>query len=182
MKTHDFEQIQNLFVEGLDGDRAAYEAALSALAPYVRAYLRRRLIPAHLERDLEDIVQTVLISVHNKRATYERTLPLMPWVFGVAKYKLLQYLRSTSRRRAVFSDQALDTVSEPTLYTDPSVRPDVARMMNTLNPEQYDAIRLTKLEGLSMQDAADQSGVSLSAMKLRVHRAMRRLKKLSEDT
>lgn len=184
MQTRDFEKIQAEFVAGLDGDRAAYESALRALAPCVRAYLRLRLTSAHNDSDLEDIVQTILVTIHNKRATYERTLPLMPWVFGISKYKLMQHLRSSSRYRTVFSDQALDTVPETALQInagDPTASKDLALMMSALSPEQRDAIRLTKIEGWSLQDAADHLGIGLSAMKLRVHRAMKRLHKLRKE-
>lgn len=176
------DQIKDQFIAGLDGDRASYERVLRTLAELVRVYVRRRLSSSYSDSDVEDVVQTILIAIHDKRATYERVRPLLPWVYGISKYKLLQFLRADGRRRAVVADVDLDDLPEsyqvaPMDQTAAGL--DVSTMLDTLSEEQKEALQLTKLQGLSVQDAAQHAGVSLSAMKVRVHRALKRLQKMA---
>ena len=42
-------------------------------------------------------------------------------------------------------------------------------------PSQRDAIVLTKVEGLSVAEAAERSGASVSAIKVQVHRGLKKL-------
>lgn len=184
MKTGNSEQIKEQFVAGLEGDGAAYEQALRALSDVLRAYIRKRLAPYGLESDVEDIVQNALIAIHDKRATYERTRLLMPWVYGISKYKLLQHLRADGRRRSIISDIQVETVPESFQVDEtqePSAAQDVSIMLDALSPEQRQAIDLTKLKGLSIKEAASHAGTSVSSMKVRVHRAMKRLQKRTEE-
>ncbi len=183
MKNLDTDGTKDLFLAGLGGDKPAYEAALVAIAEVVRAHVGRRFSAMGLEAEVEDVVQTVLIAIHEKRATYDRSRPLMPWVHGVTKYKLLQHLRTIGRRRNVISDQAFDTIldAHDSPSADISAETDVATLLATLSPDQRNAVHMTKLQGLSMEEAASKQGIGVSAMKLRVHRAMKRLKDLTGE-
>jgi RNA polymerase sigma-70 factor, ECF subfamily len=51
-----------------------------------------------------------------------------------------------------------------------------------LPPQQRMAIVLTRVKGLSMTEASQQSGVSVSALKVQVHRGMKRLAALVRKT
>src|SRR5215470_1000867 len=85
------ERLRELLVRGLEGDAAAYRDFLEDLSARVRAFLRRRL--AHLPDEVEDLVQESLLAVHNQRHTYDPNQPLTPWVYAIAKYKLVDLLR-----------------------------------------------------------------------------------------
>ena len=52
---------------------------------------------------------------------------------------------------------------------------DVARLLETLPPKQADAIRRTRLEGLSVAEAATAAGIGVSDLKVSAHRGMRKL-------
>ena len=47
---------------------------------------------------------------------------------------------------------------------------------------QQQAITLTKLEGLSMVEASARTGVSVAALKVQVHRGLKRLAALVKET
>lgn len=184
MAERDADPVQADFVAGLAGDKRAYERALSSIADRVRHRVRTRIWAGVDDSEIEDVVQTVLVAIHEKRATFETGLPLMAWVSGITKYKTLQHLRSDRKRRAVISEKDWDLVSDTvgeTKQSDPMSRHDIEMLLETLSQEHRDAVTLTKLEGLSTRDAAERSGVSLSAMKVRVHRAMEKLKAQVKD-
>src|SRR3954466_16262161 len=87
----------------LAGDAAAYKRLLGAVAPVLRANARRALARAGQPIDQsEDIVQDILLAVHLKRHTWDVDAPLAPWLFAIARNKLIDALRRRGRR--VFVD------------------------------------------------------------------------------
>ncbi|MFX8624436.1 sigma-70 family RNA polymerase sigma factor, partial [Acinetobacter baumannii] len=82
---------------GLTGDSGAQERLLRALLPILRDFFRRRL--RGMEDDVEDLVQETLISVHTRRASYDRERPFSPWLYSVARHRLVDHFRR--RKQAV---------------------------------------------------------------------------------
>src|SRR5882724_4059501 len=83
-------------VAGLRGDAAAYRSLLDRLSGRLRAYYKGKL--ARVGRgatDAEDLVQEVLLAIHLKRHTYDTGELFTPWVYTIARYKLIDYLRRT---------------------------------------------------------------------------------------
>ena len=60
----------------------------------------------------EDLVQETLIAMHSRRATYEPSQPLTAWVYGIARYKLIDEYRRTRRRASVPLDEAPSILSQ----------------------------------------------------------------------
>ena len=85
-----------LMVKGLSGDPAAYSALLKRVAEALRAYFRRRLF--RQPHDAEDLVQDVLMAIHAKRGTFDVSQRLTAWIYAIAQYKLIDYLRRARRR------------------------------------------------------------------------------------
>ncbi len=168
------ERLRELLVRGLDGDNAAYQMFLTELSAHLRAFLRRRLLG--LPDELEDLVQESLLAVHNQRHTYDAAQPLSAWVQAIARYKLVDLLR----RRAVHEQLNDPLDEEKELFSTANAEAAEARRdLNKLLAELPDQLRLpivyTKLEGLSVKEAADVSGMSESAIKVGVHRGLKAL-------
>lgn len=89
------DQLKAWMIGGLGGDGASHAALLKALAPLLRAFYRSRL-NSHGD-DTEDLVQETLIAVHIRRASYDRTRAFTPWLFAIARYKLIDHLRRERR-------------------------------------------------------------------------------------
>src|ERR1044072_7892575 len=82
----------------LAGDDAAYQRLLGAVAPVLRANARRALVRAGQPADqAEDIVQDILLAVHLKRHTWDVKAPFAPWLFAIARNKLIDALRRPGR-------------------------------------------------------------------------------------
>ena len=179
----DDDELKRLMALGLDGDKAAYMAVLSAVAVRVRHYMARRLDHGPLANDIEDLVQVVLIGLHEKRATYDRNRPLMPWVYGIARYKLLEHLRASRRRLKDLGLNDIEAVLEiaEAPATDPAARHDVGKMLDKLAKGPREAVVATKLEGRTSQEVAAASGLTATALKVRVHRAMKALQRMAKE-
>lgn len=157
---------------GLDGDQVSYRALLAALAPFLRGFFARRLSGG--DAAVEDLVQETLIAIHVKRETYDRAQPFTPWAYAIARYKLIDHFRRTGTRKAVPMDDAEDLLAEGN-PEEGAVRRDVAKLLSSLPQKQADILRDVKLEGLSMEETAQKRGMSVTAVKVTVHRALKRL-------
>src|SRR5881227_221026 len=93
------------------GDGGAYHRLLSAITPVLRAMARRGLARAGQPVDQsEDIVQEILLAVHLKRHTWDANAPLAPWLFAIARNKLIDWLRRRGRRVFVNIDDFADSL------------------------------------------------------------------------
>ena len=168
------QRLRQLLLQGLAGEAQAYHVFLKDLAAHVRAFLRRRL--ASLPDEIEDLVQDTLLAVHNQRHTYRADQPVTAWVHAIARYKLIDLLRSRSVREALHDpiddDMALFAASDTEAA---DARRDVAQLLEQLPDNQRLPIVHTKLEGLSVAEAAAATGMSESAIKVGVHRGLKAL-------
>lgn len=173
-------RLRALMLAGLGGDAKAYRELLQKLSLYLRAYYRRRL-PGD-GADVEDLVQETLIAVDARRASYDVTQPFTPWVFAIARYRLVDHLRR-ARIRVVTSLDGLEDLFGTEDHEQAAAEMDVERMLSMLPEKQRDAIRMTRIEGRSIGEAAQLTGQSQSAIKVGVHRGLKRLRAylLKED-
>lgn len=171
----DFETaLRPLWQRAQAGDEAAYREALQRIASRLRAYLRRRM-PA-LPEDVEDLVQETLLALHLQRGTHDPARPVSAWVLAIARHKLVDLWRRRGRQEALHDP--LDDVDEARLaQPDPEAGTarDLAVLLAGLSPAQRDAIVLTRIEGLSVAEASALTGASESAIKVQVHRGLKKL-------
>ncbi|MBV7256636.1 sigma-70 family RNA polymerase sigma factor [Pacificimonas sp. WHA3] len=159
---------ESAFVAGQDGDRHAYRAFLEAAEAHLKRFFARKAPPA----DAADLVQDVLIALHTKRASYDPAYPLMPWVNTIAKYKWIDWLRKTHRVTHVELD---DTYGDPGTPQQPAAGHAVGMLLNNLPRRQAEAIRLVKLQGMTIAEASAVSGQSESLVKVNIHRGLKKL-------
>lgn len=167
-------ELRGLFMAGLDGDAPAYHRFLQRLGALLRGYFRRRL--QQLPDDVEDLVQETLLAVHLQRQTYRRDSPLTAWVHAVARYKLVDLWRRRERHEAL--NEPLDDDLAVFAAADGEAgeaRRDLGRLLEQLPDRQRLPIQHTKLDGLSVREAAQLTGMSESAVKVGVHRGMKAL-------
>jgi RNA polymerase sigma-70 factor (ECF subfamily) len=167
---------------GLDGDAAAHKVLLTRLSAHLRAYFNARLARIGMApADAEDLVQETLIALHTRRHTYDRSQPLTPWVYAIARYRLIDYLRRSKRSA---TDVPIEAAEEVLADDDPSSVEsslDLAQLMARLSPKARQAIQFVKLDGLSVSEAASRSGMSPSAVKVSVHRGLRALSRFATE-
>lgn len=168
------ERLRSLMLQGLAGDAAAYRIFLDELAKHLRSYLRRRL--GALPDEVEDLLQELLLAIHNKRHTYGPKQPLTPWVQAIARYKLVDLLRRRSRREVLTDPLDDDDQVFATTANDATeAQYDVAKLLRGLPDRQRLPILYVKIEGASVTDTAIRTGMSESAVKVGVHRGLKAL-------
>ncbi len=163
-------QYRDWMLAALAGDGAAYRMLLQGLTRHLRSYYARRLDSGAAE----DAVQETLIAIHAKRATYDPSLPFTAWVYGIARYKLIDEYRRHKRRATVPLDEAAELFGHDEA-SEAIARRDVAKLLDKLPPAKRQLVRDIKLDGVSIADAARRTGLSESAVKVTVHRAIKSL-------
>ncbi len=168
------EKLKALLVRGLAGDEPAYHSFLQELSTHLRAFLRKRL--AQLPDEVEDLVQESLLAIHNQRHTYGIGQPLTPWVQAITKYKLIDLLRRREKRELLTDsmDDEFDFGSTAEAEA-AEARRDLGQLLQRLPDRQRLPIVHTKLDGLSVAEAARLTGMSESAIKVGVHRGLKAL-------
>jgi RNA polymerase sigma-70 factor (ECF subfamily) len=165
--------LRSLVQRSFDGDQAAYREFLKSLRELLRAYLRRQLFRlGRAECDAEDIVQEVLLAIHTKWHTYDRNMPVTAWVYAIARYKLIDFLRRTTNGSR---DLSLDDIEETASIDGAEI--DTAISVKTLIAALSDKLRrpieLVRLNGLSVKEASAVTGLSESAVKNNIHRGVK---------
>ena len=169
-------ELRALMRASLAGDAAAHRTLLSRLSANLRAYYKTRL--ARIGRsatEAEDLMQEALMAIHTRRHTYDPGEALTPWVYAIARYKLIDHLRRT---RASIADVPIEDAGE-LMAQDDNVGTesayDLTRLVSRLPDKMRRAIQSVKLDGLSVAEAASECGMSESAVKVNVHRGLKAL-------
>ena len=175
-------ELRTLMIAGLGGDAAAHRMLLERLSRQLRAYYK-----GHLDRvgrgpvEAEDLVQEALIAIHTRRHTYDPSQPFTPWVYAIARYKFVDYLRRT---RASSQDLPIEDTKELGVRADQVEVDsclDLQKVMAALPQNMKAAIQAVKLDGLSVSEAAAQSGMSESNVKVSVHRGLKAMARLISE-
>ena len=165
------DQLRGLMIGGLGGNAGDHAALLRLLVPLLRGFYRRRANGC--EDDIEDLVQETLIAVHTRRATYDRERIFTAWLFAIARYKMIDHFRRT--RRLVPIEDYEDVLIAEGFEDASSARMDVDDLLETLPDKQARMIRATRIEGLSIAEAAEADGIGESDVKISVHRGLKSL-------
>jgi len=168
-----------LMARAQDGDRDAYRTLLEQIEPFVRSIAARCF---NSPADAEDVVQDVLLTVHAIRNTYDPKRPFGPWLVAIANRRIIDRLRRHARQKA----REIELSTEHETFADASANLDrvppaefaLAGAIDKLPPDQREAIRMRKLNEMSLKEASQASGRSIAALKVATHRAIRNLRQL----
>ncbi len=169
-------ELKGLMLAALDGDSASHRTLLNRLSSRLRAYYKSKLARVGKgASEAEDLVQEAVVAIHIKRHTYDPTDPFTPWVYAIARHKLIDFLRRTRRS---FVDVPLDEADEAMAcddYIGVESSYDIRRLMQRLPETIKCSMEAVKLDGLSIAEAAKRCGLSESGVKVNIHRGLKTL-------
>ena len=168
--------LSRLMAQVQRGDRQAYTVLLESASRWLTRYFRRKI-----PRDqIDDLVQDVLLALHQKRATYDASRPFLPWLAAIARYRWVDHLRKVYRaeRQMPEGSEAIDDGDEEAVMA----RLSLEGLFSRLSPAQARAIELVKIEGRSIREASQRCGQSEPLVKVNIHRGLKRLAALIEES
>lgn len=164
-------QLKDWMIGCLDGDGASLTRLLRALVPILESFYRRRMQDA--QGDIDDLIQETLIAVHSRRASFDRERAFSSWLFAIARYKMIDHFRKGGRTCTM---EGLEDILVTEGFEDSSgAQMDVERLLDELPPKQAEAIRATRIDGLSTAEAAVRQNIGESDVKVSVHRGLKAL-------
>ncbi len=167
MDGRDEDELAWLLRSAIGGDERAYREFLVRAAALVRGFVRRKVQGGV---DPEDIVQETLLAIHMKRHTWRADAPVMPWLYAIARHKLVDAFRRRGRQLEIGVEEIAEISAEPELET---VREwEVGRILNTLSPGQRSIVAAISVEGCSISETAKSLGMSESAVRVALHRGL----------
>ncbi|HEV8324105.1 MAG TPA: RNA polymerase sigma factor [Myxococcota bacterium] len=166
-----------------NGEDAAFGDLYDALAPRLFAYLQRQ---TRDRPQAEDLVQHTFMAMHRARGRFLRGAPVLPWAFAIARRLMIDAVRHGRRTPALVAEAECGAAgagtarsAEPAADLVIEARELAARLEGALSslPEaQRVAFELLKHDGLSLREAAAVLGTTVTAVKLRAHRAYEALR------
>lgn len=184
-------RLSRWMVEAQKDNAECYRKLLTELITMLEKYAVRavkRYSPKEDTFSAPDIVQEVLLAIHDKRHTYNSSQRFLPWVFGIARHKTADWQRKHfSDRRWLDIDFEIENAISPenslwsALSANGQPSTGLQSLLKKLNPKQREVIELTKIEGISVAEAAERMGLSEANVKVLTHRGISVLKKFVED-
>lgn len=158
------------------GDAAAYTRLLREITPPLRRFLKARLFT---HDQIEDVCQEILMAIHTARHTYRPEQPFSHWMYGIARHKMVDYLRKHIRKNnnEISDDELVTFLADQTNNPEESLSDKELRgILAQLPDKQRKVLVLTKMEGMTMAETALKMGMSETAVKVTAHRAYKKLK------
>lgn len=154
------------------GDDSAFGEIYDAVAPRVLAVARRALGNSALA---EDVVQQTMLNLHRARGSFIPGGEVQPWAYAIAIRLILDTLRRSRRDRRL--EEAEARVPTPTIDPRPDeeaiARETAARLQAAFAalPHSQQTVLTMRDRGLSLAAMAGSLGTTVTAVKLRLHRA-----------
>lgn len=157
-----------LMTAAQSGDARAYDRLMGEVSQWLSRYFHRRLPPAAAE----DATQEALLAIHVHKEKYQANAPMTPWLKTIARFKWIDQLRGHLR-----SPDSLGEVDVAVGDHGPAARAAILLelLLADVKPAQAEVIKLVKLHGATVEEAAMLSGQSPSLVKVNIHRGLKRL-------
>lgn len=160
--------LAGLLRSAIAGDERDYARFLERTAALVRGFARRRIADGTV--DAEDIVQETLLAIHLKRHTWIADAPVLPWVYAIARFKIVDAYRRRGRRVEIDLDDVTETLAQP--EEDRVSDRDVGRALDGLAPGQRGVVAAITVEGHSIGETARRLGMTETAVRVALHRGL----------
>jgi RNA polymerase sigma-70 factor (ECF subfamily) len=175
------------------GDGAAYERWVRASAPRVLRVVRRFM---RNEQDAQDVTQDAFLSAFRHLASFDGSARLSTWLHRIAVNAALMKLRSKRRHPEESIEERLPRFDSeghhehaPATWAprgdaaleSAELRKAVRAAIDELPDLYRDVVLLRDIEELSTEEAAAALGITVAALKTRLHRARLALRERLDD-
>ncbi|MCB0352952.1 MAG: sigma-70 family RNA polymerase sigma factor [Bdellovibrionales bacterium] len=177
-------QLVEMFKRGEEG------AFLELLNRYSEKVHNLALRITRNEQDTEEILQDVFITVHTKIDTFQGKSAFSSWLYRITANTAFMKLRNRKKHSAVSLEELCSTGGEAQSHWQRSdasdvnfissrheMRQEIEEAIQVL-PEEYKMIFILRdVDGLSNQEVGEVLGLSVPAVKSRLHRSRLMLRK-----
>ncbi len=131
-------------------------------------------------KEAEDVVQDIMVKVWNKRAEWDQWHSLEAMCMTMTRNLSIDRTRSKHRRVSEIPenyDRVSDGLNPEQQAASNDMMDHIRRLIEKLPPKQRNVLELRDIEGYSYKEIGELLDISLSQVKINVHRARHFLKK-----
>ncbi len=171
LKPDDEAKVAGLFKAAIHGDEVAYAEFLRLAAGFVRGLARRKLANDRVVGP-EDIVQEVLLAIHTKRHTWRPHEPVLPWLFTIARYKIVDVYRRNGKRVFLDVDDFEEHLAAPEADERTVPERQVEAALTVLSVGQRRVVQSIAIDGRSISETAAAFDMKETAVRVAFHRGL----------
>lgn len=166
------EQLMALYQEGSEeAFRALYDRHSGKIFGYLKSRTRS-------EQEATDLFQEVFVKIHRSKHLYNRSLPVLPWVFSVTHSVLLDGVRKAARRKEEHGFD-FDRVPAAEGREETEQLASVTSLIGKLPENQQAALQMRYLDEKTFEEIASSLNTSPMNVRQLVSRGVKRLKSLA---
>jgi RNA polymerase sigma-70 factor (ECF subfamily) len=127
----------------------------------------------HNFSDAQDVVQEVAQAAVESIDSYDLDKPFSPWVLGVARFKVIDYLRKHGRDRHVFDSESVTRMAGAYAKQDDKLddmKSALAECMQGLSKRERQALDLRYVDDAKPQQVAEQLSINAGTARVLLHR------------
>lgn len=177
IETTDAADLQEAVARARRGDREALELVLLSLAPAISRFGMRMCKDVH---DAEDVLQETLLRVVQHLDGFEGRSSLTSWAFALTRSACARKRRGLKNQPHESDERLAEAPDERPSPEDRAADHELASALSAalarLSDEHREVIALRDVEGLSAAEASASLGISVGALKSRLHRAREALR------
>ena len=165
--------VEALMAAYQQSDPDAARALVTQLSPQIFQFY---LAQSRNRAEAEDLLQDFWLRIHKARATFRPGEPLMPWLYAIARRVRVDRYRKTkgAREHEIVTDQLPERAAPEAPRQN---EPKISDMLQSLPESQREVLLMLKVSGLSIEEVARATGVSIGSVKQKAHRAYESLRK-----
>lgn len=159
-----------------DGSEEAFRALYARHSRKIFGYLKTR---SQSEQEATDLFQEVFVKIHRSKQLYNRSLPVLPWIFSVTHSVLVDGLRKVSRKKEVYDFNFDQLAAKEIAETDGhlAIRP----LIGTLPNNQQVAVQMRYLDEKTFEEIAEHLKTSPMNVRQIISRAVKNLKRIVSE-
>lgn len=165
---------EELMVLYQNGDESAFKALYFRHSSKIYAYLKKRFSQ---EEFVKDTFQEVFMKIHKSKHLYNRSFPVLPWLFTITNSTLIDCLRKakTPQMTDNFDFNQLQAPNTQIIIGD-------AQLLTERLPEsQKLAVQMRYIDSSTFEEIADRLKTSPTNARQLISRGIKRLKQLIDD-
>ncbi len=159
------------------GDSSAFEELVERTQRQVYTLAYRLVKDRH---EAEDVAQEAYLRVFRSLRGFREDARFETWLYRIVTNAAFSYLRGRGRFGAVLAEGQERMIEEPEVRPVEGTldRDEVKRALEQLSEGLRTVVVLKDVYDLTTREIAEEMGVSEGAVKVRLHRARKRLKEL----
>jgi len=183
-------ELSLLMRKAQDGDSTSYSLLLTRVQVMLKGFVDNSFNRLGLKSfgGQEDVIQEILLAIHSKRASFDESQFFLPWMYAIARYKVIDYFRKNKKNvySTVSLSVSLDAEEEMMAFdiavmTEFGVNYDINKICQMLPKKQREILVMMKIDGLSIQEVEVKTGYKASDVKVNVHRALKFLQEKMQE-